>query len=426
MVYWSVFSSFDNITFSHFHFAFGCLRHLQTIANLNRSRRSYRYECGRTPCPSTNANPGLLTHSLSVLLKPVDLGHLLLFQIFSALENCLTKVLAETHPQALHNELQGKKGNSNKSLDLGELFILWKSLSLEANDPSRKTSPQGKLFLKCESFIAVIRKQRNLLAHGEPFSRLHLKQTIHVAKRILKQCDSSVVLPTLPTNFERVFSSFTEGKDTWPLTPTFNALVHASGSHTFVSRMFQSSARLLIGRDHILDQLVQLTGADGAQKSGCSRRILLHGPHGVGKTALVRAYSSLVSNIYCKQYSFQADSQQSFLRDIDAFLSAEGFSQEGHVAFHNALSLSTENILLVFEDVLQPNSIIPFLPEGKHCVIFTSLSDMLWKKNALLERNVTSIRVPSLTTKDSLHLMESVFRQCRKNHEFRKNVLWHC
>ena len=177
------------------------------------------------------------------------------------------------------------------------------------------------------------------------------------------------------------------------------------------SRLFLPTEKVLFGRGKELCNMVNLTTAGRGQNSRVNR-LLLHGPHGVGKTALIRSFTGLVSKEFPKQYLFQAQSEESLLFDINLFLEKEKKAGRGIDEFKKALSLLEEEFLLIFEDVFDPCVVFRLLPVGRHCVVFTAVSDLPWRVH--IGEMVTSFPVEGLATEDSLRLVESVFSQCGK------------
>ena len=58
--------------------------------------------------------------------------------------------------------------------------------------------------------------------------------------------------------------------------------------------------------------------------------------------------------------------------------------------------------------------IIPLLPSDKHCVIFTSYSDLIWRELHLIPTHVTSVQVKALTTDESICLIRGIMKKARK------------
>ena len=92
----------------------------------------------------------------------------------------------------------------------------------------------------------------------------------------------------------------------------------------------------------------------------------------------------------------------------------EGFQASGKKQFKDALQQCESCLFLIFEDVQNPEMIMPLLPSDKHCVIFTSYSDLAWRELHLIPSHVTSIQVKPLTTSESLCLIGAILKKVRK------------
>ena len=181
-------------------------------------------------------------------------------------------------------------------------------------------------------------------------------------------------------------------------------------------RLMLSSPKELIGRQEVLSKLLSLTGnSSGHEKVTRFSRVLLHGPPGIGKTAVVRKLASLLPNIYHKQFSFEAQSEASLTADICSFLMwkpsihCNEASHSIFSAFKQHLSESNDSLFLIFENVPEPESVMSLLPPDKHCVIMTSSTDQPWRKLNLIPSQIFSIQLGPLDDESAFVLFKQTF-----------------
>ena len=177
-------------------------------------------------------------------------------------------------------------------------------------------------------------------------------------------------------------------------------------------RMFFSTPWTLVGRSELLRKINALLvrigrGSRTLDNSAAAVRVLLYGPPGVGKTALVRSLGSQLACAFPRQYFFQAKSTDTLQSDIDLFLQSVGCPGKGVPTFSRFLHCCDEEFLLIFEDVSNADETISLLPRGKHCIIFTSVSNIDWLGHCHVEQ----VLVPPLLTIDSFSLDEKCFRR---------------
>ena len=274
----------------------------------------------------------------------------------------------------------------------GQLFKL-QSISKETNNATQPTTAILDSD-KSTSFQSKVKKQRNRLAHTEDVSineSLACLQDIHSYSQlgILPTCsyasrptegavkciaESSCVvkhLSTLPNKKEKVKI----------------ALEHPSGDKKVVHRLMLSSPKDLGGRDDILSKLLSLTTITTCERQEPQPRVLLHGPPGVGKTVVVGKLASNLLCTYPKQYTFRAGTAFALHDDISSFLICLNIKTEQKPSSRIEFSLfkkylldQEDSLLLVFEDVLEPNLVMALLPSDKHCVIIISFTDCARRK----------------------------------------------
>ena len=351
-------------------------------------------------------------------LTSLDLGRMQYFRALYRLEENLRSYLGATSPEMWKKALAKKVSRSwTNILDLKELFEFWKESTMtDDHSPSSEEFQLRKTYLKMTSFIAIARKQRNAFSHGEVFTPSALNRfTLAASKLELALLKSNETAPPL---HPLLISS--ERKNEWSTKLWLMSAQERSLACTAPSRLLLSNVDRLIGRDKLITKLTRLIL--GKFKVSIFCWLLLHGPHGVGKTAVVRALSKQLAQHFPWQYSFQCNSKESLIADVKRFLLGEGYAEENECTFEKVLQKTERSLFLVFEDVADPLSVLARLPVGKHCVIFTSVSDILWDSFKVIDESITTVEVDSLSTPESLLLMEQVFAECRKLPDFQMKI----
>ena len=103
-------------------------------------------------------------------------------------------MLAENFPTKYQEAFQKVTKGVREGLDVKELFNLWRDISKvsEEDDPPLLGSTYQKdMYAKLLSSVAMVRKQRNLFAHGEAYTPASLVRSLQAADRIIKACNSS-------------------------------------------------------------------------------------------------------------------------------------------------------------------------------------------------------------------------------------------
>ena len=383
--------------------------------DFNHSRlRGSRHKEPGNGSPSVAYSECDKTHFDSMLLGSLDVGRVIFFRTLTQLERGLANFLSLNLPGLFEKALERKAASWNKFLDLGELVEVWS----DGTGGDYPVSSAGaaicqKAHNKQKSFISIVRKLRNSFAHGGVFLPSALKRIIHAATKLLQACS----LSHLQTSVSNIRHLFSQRKEEWSTAQWLLSLLQ-NEEPLIKSRSFRSTAHNPFGRDDLISDLVQaLTNKVDLHRDCQWHRILLHGPHGVGKTVVIRQLSKQLAQHFPRQGFFQASSKEALLSDCQLFLSSQGCSAQGMNDFRKFLQTS-DSLLLVFEDVVDQLSVLSLLPEGRHSVIFTSASDLPWAKQGLFNGRFAAIKMNDLSTGDSLLVMERVFIDCRKHDLF--------
>ena len=89
-------------------------------------------------------------------------------------------------------------------------------------------------------------------------------------------------------------------------------------------RLFSTFLHRLLGREKLIKEVASLLTIS----KGSRRFVLLHGPHGVGKTSVMRATAAQLREIFKSQHYFLTINETSLLADIRLFLSYHGQSPQ--------------------------------------------------------------------------------------------------
>ena len=352
-------------------------------------------------------------------MRGLDVVRIYLLQAISFWEITLTTALERSDTDIV-TSIRERQSSTNIDLSLlGKLLINGRS-------DIWLTEMKAKIALCVPpQLLGGLKKMvrlRNKLAHGK--SVLDVKQDYTE----VKNCFHDTLL--LMSTFNNCFMEGTDLDDfkTQPFLLSNGKVLHSEQVVNVMirsalscltqlqsSRMMFSQPEEFIGQEHLLEEIEQMLTptANGTDENKC-QRIVLHGPPGIGKTAIVRKLSSRLAGVFRKQYCFQASNEASLLVDISVFLSSEGFKGSRRKNFKDALQQCESCLFLIFEDVQNPEMIVALLPSDMHCVIFTSYSDLAWRELGLIPKKVKSIQVKSLTTSESLFLIRGILKKARK------------
>ena len=194
--------------------------------------------------------------------------------------------------------------------------------------------------------------------------------------------------------------------------------------------MFLTGPKTFVGREDVLAHLQRLATCPANDREDVKRssaRILLYGSSGAVKTAVVRELARRLQTTHLHQFVFQSWTQRTLDNDIKCFLHTESstqvedFSSSPTKNLRTFLQRTKRTYFLIFENVnsSDPRLILHLLPQDKHCVLFTSASDHLWREHGLVPEQVTAVALHGLTMDESYLVVRDVFESVGQLHVLR-------
>ena len=364
----------------------------------------------------------LMEHA-EVLSSP-DLMNLFCLRLFGSLEKGLSDVVHSLWK--LQSDCNGKADERVPDHLQNDPASIIQYLRETARD-LRKTSVHKNASTELSRLqqlmpaFGVIREQRNSFAHAELVLPIKIKQLLRCSKDVLlafsefSSCRSKL---ENVNNLIRTFNWHTRNDRLAPGQEVTVFVQYFERLSPTPLRLFSSTPQHLFGRDRMIDDIVHFL-TESCQRNEHAQ-VLLHGPHGVGKTLLMKLVAKKTKHLFDKQCLLQATTADVLLADLSFFLKCNS-SQRSCREQLGRLCTGCK-VLLLLDDVRSVMFVLSLLPPNRSCsIIFTSVCQADWKSAGLIPAQVRSFHVDALNTEDSFKLFIHIIQS-----EGGKELVWRC
>ena len=359
------------------------------------------------------------------VLSSSDLMNLLSLRLFESLEKGLSDVVHSLWK--LQSDCNGKADERVPDHLQNDPASIIQYLRETARD-LRKTSVHTKASTESSRLqqlmpaFGVIREQRNSFAHAELVLPIKIKQLLRCSKDVLlafsefSSCRSKL---ENVNNLIRTFNWHTRNDRLAPGQEVTVFVQYFERLSPTPLRLFSSTPQHLFGRDRMIDDIVHFL-TESCQRNEHAQ-VLLHGPHGVGKTLLMKLVAKKTKHLFDKQCLLQATTADVLLADLSFFLKCD--SSQSSCREQLGRLCTGCKVLLLLDDVRSVMFVLSLLPPNRSCsIIFTSVCEADWKSAGLIPAQVRSFHVDALNTEDSFKLFIHIIAQS----EGGKELVWRC
>ena len=212
----------------------------------------------------------------------------------------------------------------------------------------------------------MIREQRNSFAHAQLVLPIKIKQLFQCSKDVLSafsefsSCRSKL---ENVNNLTRAFFNWCARNDR--LSPGRESIVFVQYFERLSPaplRLFSSTPQHLFGRDRMIDHIVYVL-TESCQRNEHAQ-VLLHGPHGVGKTLMMKLVAKKTKHLFDKQCLLQTTAADALLADLNFFLKCA--SSKSSCREKLACLCTSCRVLLLVDDMRSVMFVLSLLPQTDH------------------------------------------------------------